>query len=77
MKQRLGTATDLSGDGASSGEPVTSATFRLLQEKAAHVYDRQEVCRNKPFNVFSVLRSTHYQVNLHSRYQAAVLDHRQ
>lgn len=32
--------------------------------------------RPKPFNLFSVLRSSHDEVNLHSRFLAALLDHR-
>ena len=31
----------------------------------------------EPFNLFSVLRSEHDEVNLHSRFLAALLDHRQ
>ena len=76
MNQYLGAATDLAGDGASSGATVTGDTFRLLLEKAARVYDRHEAGRREPFNVFSVLRSEHDEVNLHSRYLAALLDHR-
>ena len=77
MNRCLGTATDLTGDGASSGEPLTIDTFRLLLEKAARAYDRYEARRREPFNVFSVLRSKHDEVNLHSRFLAALLDHRQ
>ena len=60
-----------------SGEPLTIDTFRLLLEKAARAYDRYEAGRREPFNVFSVLRSKHDEVNLHSRFLAALLDHRQ
>ena len=77
MNQDLGAATNLAGDGASLDEPVISDTFRLLLEKAARVYDRHEAGRREPFNVFSVLRSEHDEVNLHSRFIAALLDHRQ
>ena len=77
MNRCLGTATDLTGDGASSGEPLTIDTFRLLLEKAARAYDRYEARRREPFNVFSVLRSKHDEVHLHSRFLAALLDHRQ
>ena len=51
--------------------------FRLLLEKAARLHDRYEAGRREPFNVFSVLRSEHDEVNLHSRFLAALLDHRQ
>lgn len=52
-------------------------SFRLLLEKAARFHDRHETGRREPFNVFSVLRSEHDEVNLHSRFLAALLDHRQ
>lgn len=52
-------------------------SFRLLLEKAARFHDRHEAGRREPFNVFSVLRSAHDEVNLHSRFLTAVLDHRQ
>ena len=42
---------------------------RLLHK--AHEGDRP-----KPFNLFSVLRTSHDEVNLHSRFLAALLDHR-
>ena len=52
-------------------------SFRLLLEKAARFHDRHEAGRREPFNVFSTLRSEHDEVNLHSRFLAALLDHRQ
>ena len=52
-------------------------SFRLLLEKAARLHDRHEAGRREPFNVFSVLRSAHDEVNLHSRFLAALLDYRQ
>ena len=52
-------------------------SFRLLLEKAARFHDRHEAGRREPFNVFSVLRSAHDEVNLHSRFLTALLDHRQ
>ena len=54
-----------------------NGTFRLLLEKAARLHDRHETGRREGFNVFTVLRSEHDEVNLHSRFLAAVLDHRQ
>ena len=53
------------------------ASSRLLLEKAARLHDRHEAGRREPFNVFSVLRSEHDEVNLHSRFLATLLDHRQ
>ena len=52
-------------------------SFRLLLEKAARFHDRHEADRREPFNVFSVLRSEHDEVNLHSRFLTSLLDHRQ
>ena len=52
-------------------------SYRLLLEKAARLYERYEAGRPEPFNVFSVLRSEHDEVNLHSRFLHALLDYRQ
>ena len=51
-------------------------TYRLLLEKAARIHERHEAGRREEFNLFSVLRSEHDEVNLHSRFLAALLDHR-
>ena len=51
--------------------------YRLLLEKAGRLYERHEAGRRETFNVFSVLRSEHDEVNLHSRFLAALLDYRQ
>ena len=51
-------------------------SFRLLLEKAARFHDRHEAGRREPFNLFSVLRSEHDEVNLHSRFLSALLDYR-
>ena len=59
------------------GRPVMNEAFRLLLEKAARLQDPHEAGRREAFNVFSVLRSEHDEVNLHSRFLAALLDHRQ
>ena len=48
-----------------------------MLEKAARFYDRHEAGRRESFNVFSVLHSEHDEVNLHSKFLAALLDHRQ
>ena len=48
----------------------------LLVARAAALYERHEAGRPEAFNVFSVLRSKHDEVRLHSRFLAAVLDHR-
>ena len=54
-----------------------SVNYQLLLEKAALLYERYEAGRRDPFNVFSVLRIEHDEVNLHSRFLAALLDYRQ
>ena len=54
-----------------------NSTYRLLLERAARIHERHEAGRRYGFNVFSVLRSEHDEVNLHSRFLAALLDHRQ
>ena len=51
--------------------------YQLLLEKAARLYERHEAGRRDPFNVFSVLRTEHDEVNLHSRFLHALLDYRQ
>ena len=68
--------TDILANGGLPDGPVMNDTFRLLLEKAARLHDRHEAGRREPFNVFSVLRSEHDEVNLHSRFLAALLDHR-
>ena len=49
--------------------------YQLLLAKAAKLYECYEAMRPEPFNVFSVLRSDRDEVNLHSRFLAALLDH--
>ena len=51
--------------------------YQLLLKEAALLYERHEAGRRDPFNVFSVLRTEHDEVNLHSRFLAALLDYRQ
>ena len=53
-----------------------SGNYPLLLEKAARLYERHEAGRQDTFNVFSVLRSESDEVNLHSRFLAALLDYR-
>ncbi len=50
--------------------------YRQLLADAAILFERHEAGRPEPFNVFSVLRSESDEVNLHSRFLAALLDHR-
>ena len=50
--------------------------YRLLLTNAGRLYERHEAGRSAPFNVFSVLRTESDEVNLHSRFLAALLDHR-
>lgn len=47
-----------------------------LLKDAALLYERHEAGRGTPFNVFTVLRSGSDEVNLHSRFLTALLDHR-
>ena len=67
----------MQGNGLSLDGPVMNDSFRLLLEKAARSHDRHEAGRRETFNLFSVLRSEHDEVNLHSKFLAALLDHRQ
>ncbi len=53
-----------------------SDKYQLLLERAGRLYERHEAGRREPFNVFSVLRSTSDEVNLHSRFLHALLDYR-
>ena len=48
---------------------------RLLKE-AEVLYERHRAGRRDPFNVFTALRSPSDEVNLHSRFLHALLDHR-
>ena len=64
-------------DSSSADGGIKNGAYRLLLEKATRIHERHEAGRRKPFNVFSVLRSEHDEVNLHSRFLAALLDHRQ
>ena len=50
--------------------------YRLLLTEAGQLYERHEAGRPAPFNVFSVLRTESDEVNLHSRFLAALLDYR-
>ena len=53
-----------------------SEAHRKLLADAARLYERHEAGRPDSFNVFSVLRSESDEVNLHTRFLAALLDHR-
>ncbi|MCY3793470.1 MAG: PD-(D/E)XK nuclease family protein [Gammaproteobacteria bacterium] len=46
-----------------------------LLASAARLYERHRVNRPNPFNVFAVLRNEGDEVNLHSRFLHALLDH--
>ena len=50
---------------------------RSILGKAAVLYEKYNVGRPDPFNVFTVLRSRSDEVNLHSRFLHALLDHRE
>lgn len=49
--------------------------YQLLLERTDRLYERHEAGRREPFNVFSVLRSTSDEVNLHSRFLHALLNY--
>ena len=53
-----------------------SGNYPLLLAEAARLYEKHEAGRRDTFNVFSVLRSESDEVNLHSRFLAALLDYR-
>ena len=53
----------------------TEDAARLLKE-AEVLYERHRAGRRDPFNVFTALRSPSDEVNLHSRFLHALLDHR-
>ena len=50
--------------------------YRMLLLEAARLYEKHEAGRREPFNVFTVLRAAHDEVNLHSRFLHALLDYR-
>ena len=50
--------------------------YRLLLSEAARLYEKHEAGRREPFNLFSVLRTAHDEVNLHSRFLHALLEYR-
>ena len=52
-----------------------SNTRRML-ERAAGLYERYGSAESEDFNIFSVLRAESDEVNLHSRFLAALLRHR-
>ena len=49
--------------------------YRDLLHEAARLYERWRANRPKPFNVFTALRTASDEVNLHSRFLYALLDH--
>lgn len=50
--------------------------YKMLLLEAARLYEKHEAGRREPFNVFTVLRTAHDEVNLHSRFLHALLDYR-
>ena len=60
--------------GATTSERLQACRELLSQAKLSYV--RHEEGRREPFNVFTVLRSESDEVRLHSRFLAALLDHR-
>lgn len=53
------------------------ASHELLLAEAARLHEKYQAARPEQFNVFSVLRRPGDEVHLHSRFLAALLDHRQ
>ena len=53
-----------------------SDRHQLLLAQAARYYEKHEAGRQESFNVFSVLRSSDDEVNLHSRFLHALLNYR-
>ena len=51
-------------------------SYQLLLKDAALLYEKHDVGCPDPFNVFSVLHKETDEVNLHSRFLHALLDHR-
>lgn len=50
--------------------------YRVLLSETARFHEKHDAGRTEPFNVFTVLRSESDEVNLHSRFLAALLDYR-
>ena len=50
---------------------------RLLLAEAGRFYEKHRIGQVKPFNIFSVLRSESDEVNLHSRFLHALLNHKE
>ena len=51
--------------------------YRLLLGEAGRFYEKHRIGQVKPFNIFSVLRSESDEVNLHSRFLHALLNHKE
>ena len=49
--------------------------YRSLLKDAALIYEKYEAGRKEPFNIFTVLHKETDEVNLHSRFLHALLDH--
>lgn len=49
--------------------------YQLLLKLAARIYKMHEAGHKEPFNIFTVLRKESDEVNLHSRFLAALLNH--
>ena len=49
--------------------------YRSLLKDAALIYEKHEAGRKEPFNIFTVLHKETDEVNLHSRFLHALLDH--
>ena len=49
--------------------------YRLLLKQAALIYEKHEVGRKEPFNIFTILRKENDEVYLHSPFLTALLDY--
>ncbi len=62
---------------SSNTEEQKLVYYRLLLAEAGRFYEKHRIGRVKPFNIFSVLRSESDEVNLHSRFLHALLNHKE
>lgn len=58
------------------GTPTKPEDAARLLKEAELLYERHQAGRRAPFNVFTALRKSSDEVNLHSRFLHALLDHR-
>ena len=66
----------LHGEHATMEHRMQSSNTRRMLERAAGLYERYGSAESEDFNIFSVLRAESDEVNLHSRFLAALLRQR-